>query len=277
MSMSSPSPPPVFDPNAVAANQQNLNTQSAAEGQAMSMVNQNNPFASINYSQTGTGPGGVPLYTANTTLNPQVQAIVDSLKSGVTNQLNQGGYSTGNAADTIGNMTSGTTKDLLDKGVSYLQPFYNTQTSQLDAQLRNQGLLPGQPGYDNAMRQLSTNQDLGVNNLITQFEPQAFNQALTSYLTPLSVASQEMGIVQPNYATSSFVNPPQAKVNPADLTGATEQAQNALNTQYGQQVAANSNMMSGIFGIPSAILGGWAGSPSGGSAITKLLGMAALA
>lgn len=255
---SSPTPPPVFNPSAVANQQQALNTQSASEGQAMSMVNQNNPFASINYSQTGTGPGGVPLYTANTTLNPQVQAIVDSLKSGVTNQLNTGGYSTGNAADTIGNMTSGTTKALLDKGVSYLQPFYQTQTSQLDAQLRNQGLLPGQPGYDNAMRQLSTNQDLGVNNLITQFEPQAFNQALTSYLTPLNVAASEMGIVQPNYATSSFVNPPQAKVNPADLTGATEAAQNAANTQYQQQVAANSNMMTGMFGIPTAILGGWA-------------------
>jgi hypothetical protein len=258
MGSSAPSPPPVFNPTALAGAQQDINTQAATQSQAMSMVNQNNPFASINYSQTGTGPGGVPLYTSNTTLNPQVQAIVDSLKSGVTNQLHQGGYDTGNAAQTIGDATSGNTKALVDKGVSYLQPFYTTQQSQLDAQLRNQGLLPGQPGYDNAMRGLTTNQELGVNNLITQFEPTAYSQAFQNYMAPLSVAAQEMGIVSPNYASSSFINPPQAKVNPADLTGATEAAQNAQNTQYQQQVAANSNMMSGLFGIPTAVLGGWA-------------------
>lgn len=274
MSLGAPSPPAVPDPNAVAANQQGYNRDAAVESQAMSNVNQSNPFASLNYSQSGTGPNGVPLYTATTTLNPQVQAIVDSLKSGVGNQLTQGGYDSNNAAQTIGDATSGNTKALLKQGTDYLDPFYKTQTDQLDTKLRNQGLLPGQPGYDNAMRGLSTNQDLGVNNLITQFEPQAYAQAMQNYMTPLSVASQEMGIVNPNYASSSFINPPQAKEAPADLVGATANAQNALNQQYQSQVTANSNMMSGLFGIPTAVLGGWARSPSGGSAITSALGMA---
>jgi hypothetical protein len=271
MSLGAPSPPPVPDPNVTAANQQNINRQSAVEGQAMSMVGQENPFASLSYSQSGTGPGGVPLYTATTKLNPQIQAILDQLKSGVGHQVSQGGYDTGNAAQTIGDATSGNTKALLDQGVSYLSPFYKTQTDQLDTKLRNQGLIPGQPAYDTAMRGLSTNQDLGVNNLITQFEPQAYNQAVGNYMMPLQVAAQEMGLVQPNYASNSFINPPQAKENAADLISATKNSQDALNQQYAQQVAANSNMISGMFGIPTAILGGWArggglGSMFGGGA-----------
>jgi hypothetical protein len=55
---------------------------------------------------------------------------------------------------------------------------------------------------------------------------------------------------------------PTPGVAPTDIGGLTMQ---------GYQVAANQNnaMMGGLFGIPTAILGGWARSPSGSQAINS--------
>ena len=286
--MGEPSPPPVVNnPATVIPQQQQANIDSAKEGQAMSMVNQNTDFGNLSYNQTGTGPGGVPLYTATNTLAAPLQNILSALRGGATNQVAQGGYDQGSAADKIGDMTHGITGDIMGQYKGYLDPFFTTSTQQLDTQLRNQGLMPSASSnpadpstwgpYERAMNQLQQNQGQQVNSLLASVEPQAYNQATSQYLAPLTTAAAELGIINPNTASGSYINPPQANVGQTDVTGAYNNYQSALNDQYKQQVAANGNMMSGIFGVPSAILGGWARSPSGGSAITNLLGMAALA
>ena len=266
-----PSPPAVFDPTSLANNQQNLNLTSAEQGQQLSMVNQENPWGSLNYSQTGTGANGLPIYTSSMNLNPQLEAILNSLQSGMGNLLTTGGYNApgANPGQTIGDATTGNTAALVQHGVDYLKPFYTQETDQLDTKLRNQGLLPGQPGYDNAMRAVQANQNQNVNSLITQFEPTAYSQATSNYYAPLTTAAAEMGLITPTN-TNALVNPPQTKVNPADLTGATEAQQTALNNQYQQQVAANSATQSGLFGIPTAILGGWARGGGLSSAMSAL-------
>ncbi len=71
--MSSPSPPPVKDSGKVAEQQQQYNKQAGIESQAGSMVNQYNPYGSLTYSQTGTGPGGVPIYSSKMELTPAQQ------------------------------------------------------------------------------------------------------------------------------------------------------------------------------------------------------------
>src|ERR1700722_15274485 len=43
--------------------------------QAGSQYNQSNPYGSLQYQQTGTGPGGVPIYSANTSLSPVEQGL----------------------------------------------------------------------------------------------------------------------------------------------------------------------------------------------------------
>jgi hypothetical protein len=180
------------------------------------------------------------------------------LQSGVGNQVNTGGFDTASAKDTLGNMTSGITGDIMNKELGFLQPFFTTSRDQLDTKLKNQGLSPSDPAYANAMRELDTSQNLSVQDFLAKTYPTAFNMAQATYMTPLQVAQQEMGLIDPKYLTGGLINPPQGKVSPADYTSAQANYQNALNTQYGQQVQQQSNMMSGLFGIPTALLGGWA-------------------
>jgi hypothetical protein len=253
-----PSPPTPENPSSVAATQQQYNTDSAIQSQAASNVNQSTPYGSLTYAQTGTGPGGVPLYTATSTLSPQMQAIVNRLQGDVTGSLNSANYGGTDPNTVIGNTTSGMVKDMLDKQVSYLDPFYTAQTNQLDTKLTNQGLTPGTPAYQTAMNNLKQSQNQGVTGYLAQVQPQAYQQATSQYLLPLQTAAAEMGLMNPSALTSSMINPPQAKINPADYTGATASYNSAQQQAYQSQLAQQNAMMSGLFGIPTALLGGWA-------------------
>lgn len=255
---SSPPPPTPQAAPSTAADQLNYNVSTASTGQAASMVDQSNPWGSLTYNQTGTGPNGIPIYSANTSLTPQMQQIIDQLQGGVSNQLTSSNYLTGDASKTIGDMTSGWTKDLLDKQVSYLSPFFTEQSRALDTQLRNQGISPFDPAYKTAMNNLGQTQNQSVTGFLAQAGPQAFNMARESYLTPLQIAQGLMGMNNPSSFMSGLVNPPQANVgnvNYGEMVNSFNQAEMA---KYKAAMEQKQAMMSGMFGIPTAILGGWA-------------------
>jgi len=71
---SAPSAP---DPNAVANAQMRLNQQTANQQAALNRVDQYGPMGSQTWQVTGTMPDGTPKYTQTTTLNPQMQAILN--------------------------------------------------------------------------------------------------------------------------------------------------------------------------------------------------------
>lgn len=291
--MSAPPPPQPADPNQVAANQQNINTQSGVESQAGSMVNQNTPWGSVSYQQTGTGPGGVPIYTATTALDPTIANIFNTSKTGAANLLASANYggapqpgtgggspsqnlgpgymgapqtvpgvpatgAGGSPTQAIGNMTSGLTSQMLGTETSYLSPYFTQQTSQLDAQLRNQGLAPGNPAYDQSMNALQQSQNSTVTGFLAQAQPQAFSEASALYNEPAQLASALMGEVSPaTVGTSTAATSPLA-IQPANLIGATATAEQMQQKTYEDQLAQQQAAWSGIFGIPSAVLGGWA-------------------
>jgi len=253
-------PPTPEQPSSVAATQQGYNTNAAIQSQAASNVNQSTPYGSLSYAQTGTGPGGVPLYTATSTLSPQMQAIVSQLQGDVTGSLGKANYGASDPTTAIGNMTSGMVKEGLNQQLSYLNPYYTQQTNQLDAKLTNQGLTPGTPAYQQAMNNLTQSQNQGVSGYLAQIQPAAYQQATNEYLLPLQTASQEAGLLNSGAtnATTGLVNPAQLKINPADYTGATSSYNTAQQAAYNSQLAQQNAMMTGAFGIPTAILGGWA-------------------
>jgi len=273
-----PNPPAVTDPNITATNQQNLNTQAGQQSQQGSMVNQATPYGSLTYTQTGVGTNGTPIYTASTNLSPAQQALLSTLQgtqqragSQAGNLLASAHYGATSPADAIGNATSGLTQKAIGQEVSYLQPYFDQQTEQLDNQLRNQGFAPGQPGYDNAMQNLVKAQGGTVTGFEANIEPQMFQQATTEYTLPAQLAESLGQFGSPTGPT--FQNTPALQIQPANLIGATANAQQAQQQTYQDQMAQYNNMMSGIFGIPTAILGGWA--KSGGA--SSLLGAAGLA
>lgn len=263
---------------ATSAAQSEENRRAAAMSQAASMVNQSNPWGGLSYSQTGVGPNGVPIYSSNVSLSPTQQNLYDLLTGTQTTAGGQAGallrnanYGGANPSDVIGNMTSGTTKDLLDKQVGFLQPFFGTSRDQLDTKLKNQGLTPGTPAYDNAMRGLDTSQGLTVNKLVGDSESTAFNQATQMYGLPMEMATALAKFGSPT--APSWLQTPQANYAPANITGATANASQMLNNQYQADLAQNQNMMSGLFGIAAPVLGSYAGSTGGSAAISSALGM----
>jgi len=262
---STPDAPSVTDPNITAANQQALNTKAGQASQAGSMTSQVTPTGSLTYNQTGTSSDGTPLYTATTALSAPQQQLLNTLQGTKQTAGTQAGqilsganYGAQAPGDVIGNATSGLVKDAMAKQVSYLDPYFKSQTDQLDTQLRNQGFAPGQPGYDNAMRAVQNNQGNTVTGFEAQIEPQMYQQAYQTYGLPANLAGSLANFGAPS--NPNFVQTPQLSIAPADLTGATASAQAAKEASYQDQLKQSQAMMSGLFGIPTALLGGWAKS-----------------
>lgn len=262
---------------AVANEQQGYNTQAGIQSQAGSWADTYNPYGSITRTQTGTGPGGVPLYSTNVNLSPEQQALLNTLTgtkqtAGTSGSqlLDAAHYGTTDPSKLIGDATSGNTAALMKMQNEYLHPYQQTERDQLDTKLRNQGLNPGEPGYDVAMRQLDTTHGLVESQAAAQFEPEAYKQALQKYQLPAEMALTLAGFGAPTMPNQYGVQAPGLNIQPANITASTANATSANMDAYKAQQAQYSNMLSGAFGIPTAILGGWAGSNAGGAALTSM-------
>lgn len=278
MNFSSPDVPKVPDPNVVANNQQGLNTQMLSEVQAASNVNQNTPTGSLTYTQTGVGPNGVPTYTATQNLSPQEQALLTTMQGNQGTAGKQAGalltganYGATDPSKTIGDATTGNTAALLKHETDYLNPQFTTQTDQLDAHLRSQGIFPDSPAYQQQMRDLQLNQNQAVSGFLATAEPAAYQQAVSSYQMPGQMAESLMGVSQP--AGLGLTTTPQASGSPADLVGATSSANTANMAAYNAQLAQQNAMMSGLFQLGSSAISGGSGG-FGNSMMGSLMGSA---
>lgn len=263
-SPSSSAPKPT-DPNITASNQQNLNTEAGLKSQQGSMVNQDNPFGSLNYTQTGTSPDGTPIYTAKTTFSPENQQLLDILTgtkkiAGTQGQdlLSGANYGAAQPKDVIGDMSGGWLKDSMDKQVAYLQPQMDYDVDRLDTKLKNQGFAPGTPGYDKAMNALKQSQGQTITGFQASMQPELLKQAIAAYMMPAQLGGQLTGMGSPT--APSWVNTPGLSIQPANLIGATANYDAAAQKAYESDLSQKNAMMSGLFGIPSAVLGGWAQS-----------------
>ena len=263
-------------PGPAANTQQNLNLLDAKASQAGSMVNQNNPYGSLTYATQKdasgkpiTGPGGVPLYTANVTLSPQEQSLFNTLlgtqqEAGTSAKdlLKSAGYGSSTPSQSIGDMQKGLEGQQMAGYLQSMQPFFTTQQDQLDTKLRNQGLAPGQPGYDNAMRQLTTNNANAVAGAAANYAPQAFNQASSLYQMPAQLSAGLAALGQPGSPNQSLVQTPGLNVNAPDYLGATEAFNNAQIQQSQLQNQYQTNMLNALMSPVNAFLGGWGRSVS---------------
>lgn len=239
-----PSPP---NPQAVANIQQKYNTKA----QQQSMIGQQTPQGSLTWVKDPNSPGG---YKAVQQYSPAELGLFN-LQIGGQTGLGQAGQSLG--GDISAMLGAGPpdlspeamTKQLMDWQTQYMQPYWNQQQSNLDSTLGNQGITPGSTAYNNAENLLSRNISDQRNQFFAQSEPLAFGQQMQKYQFPVALENQILGGAAPQ--GPSFVPTPQ--VQPPDYQTAAQQAYQAQNQQYG-------NMMQGLFGIPTALAGGWAKS-----------------
>ncbi len=269
-----------------AADLSNMQQGYNVASQAGSQYNQSNPYGSLQYQQTGTGPGGVPIYSANTSLSPVEQNLVNQYtgtqaQAGgqASDVLNQGNYAGASAKQQIGGMTSGTTGQLENAYLGSVEPFFQTQQQQLDTQLQNEGLTAttpsgnpnnpngptsvGNPAYNNAMRQLTTSQDQAALGAAANFENQAFGQASNLYSLPLSVSQQLAQWGAPQGPQSMFTNNTPALGN-TNAVGADQTVGQQNWNAYQSQQAQYNAMIQALGGAAGAVGGSiFSGIPGG--------------
>ena len=280
MSLGGPSPP---DPTQTANTQQAYNTTAGTASQAGSLFNQITPYGNVNYSQTGTGPGGVPLYTGTETLTPQQQSLLTLLQGNqqtagtqAGNLLGGANYGAQSPGSVIGGQTSGATGQLMNSFNQYMQPFFTTQTQQLDTQLRNQGLSPSPSSnpsdpstwgpYERAMNQMQTTQGQTEAGAVGTFEPLAYQQATSNYLMPLQMAMQELGVSAPSPTGINATSAPTSQLNISAPNYSQLAEQN-----YQQQVAQQGNLWSALSKIAAPIAGAALAPFTGGASLIPTL------
>lgn len=229
--MSAPKAP---DPNATAQAQMKYSTDAAAKTQQMNMIDQTTPFGSLNYTQSGTNPDGTPKYTANQQYSPEVQNIITTL-------LGKGGAAAN--TDLSGDAITGRQMDLYSK---YMDPIFSQQKEALEASNWNKGIRPGSKQYETSMNLNSRNVNDAQTKFLLDSRGLAMNEATTQGMFPFQQMGAAVGAMQPNYAQT-----PQAQIQAPDYQGAVNSNYNAKSQQYG-------SMMSGLFSVPSTLLGGWA-------------------
>jgi len=107
------------------------NIAGALQATAANRINQQTPYGSLSYQQTGTDAQGNPIWSANQQLSPELQQLTQSSLAGL--QASQANPMYGiNPGDTYSNAI-----------MQRLAPQQSQAREALDAQLANQGIMPG--------------------------------------------------------------------------------------------------------------------------------------
>jgi hypothetical protein len=222
------------------------NVQQAQAATAANRINQVTPYGSLNYTQ-GVDAYGNPTWTANQQLSQPLQDLTSSSLAGL--QASQ--------ANPMYGINPGQTYS--DAIMSRLQPIQQQNQERLQAQLANQGVVPGTEAYNRAQTQLAQQQNDQRTSAITG----GMQTGLQAQQLQNQTAAGIKSLASPNY-----VNPySQATVAGPDYLG-------AYSTQNAQAIAAQNaanartaNTQAGLYGLGSAAL-------MGGGGLSGLLGTA---
>lgn len=258
--MNSPSPPPPPDPVATANAQAAANTKAATTQQQLNMVDQSTPYGSVSWAQTGKWGDGTPRFSATTTLSPEEQRNLDQQHQ-FDNLVNNLGIQqteklTGLLAKPVDLNNEATESRLMELGRKRLQPAMDQRRDQLTTELVNRGFQPGTQAYDDEIRKNRESENDAFNQLLLTGRGQAVQEALTERNQPINEITALMSggqVTQPN-----FVGTPTASVAAPDVAGLTMDAYKFGPLATYQQKSADRNaMMSGLFSLGGAALGGW--------------------
>jgi hypothetical protein len=221
------------NPYIQAAQQTSLgNLAGAQTATAANRVNQQTPYGSLQYTQTGTDAQGNPIWSANQSLSPQLQALTQQSLTGLQNSLTNPAYG----------INPGQTYS--DAIMQRLQPQQRQAQERLDAQLANQGIMPGSEAYNRA----KTLQSQSLNDQLTSAIVGGMQTGLQANTAQNQTAANIRALSNPNY-----INPySQAATSGPDYTGAYATSQAADIAARNAQLAQKNNLTSGLFNIGTA-------------------------
>lgn len=304
MGVSKGSAPQPINGQQVGQQQLGANVNTAIANAWLNNTNQQTPYGTLKYDQTGTKPIAdgivVPQFTATTELTPAGQKLQDT-QMGITqgtadlakSYVDRIGAATAQPFSTAG-MPAAPQYDeaartaARDRIVARQQPIMAQQEEALRTRLANQGLQPGSEAYSNAMRDFTRGQNdyyLGADaqagneagmifGLQGTARDRAINEALMERSQPINEVSALLG-TGTGVQNPSFVQTPTTQVQPTDVTTPMlmEQQQRMQAWQQGQ--SNNNALLGSIFGLGGAALGGWLGGPLGASIGSRIGGMGA--
>lgn len=263
----SASAPPAPDYAAAAKETAAGNLAAAQTATAANRVNQITPYGNLTYNQSGTDTQGNPLWTATTSLSPAQQQLLDiqnQTSIGMGNLQNQGlGYVQNmiqqpfdtNKIAQIGINPGETYSDAI---MRRLQPNQQFEAKQLDAQLANQGIMPGSEAYDRAKTVLAQKQNDQLTSAIVggmqtglQANQQQFGQQgyiRNEPINTLNAIRSGSQVTNPTFQST----PQQATTAGADLMGAAQGTYNAELAAANAQNAAKNQFTSGLMGLAGA-------------------------
>lgn len=243
---SSGSAPQPVDPYTQAAAQQGLAENTAGFNAALTHTDSSNQLGSNNWNITGTDPTtGAPIYGQSTTLNQQIQPINTSGIPGM-----PGGPSEQQNVNSAENATFANEMQLL-------QPQEQMQSEQIQAQLENEGAMPGSAAYGYGEQQLGLQQ--GAENT------SAANQAVTTGMGELpmlyglgstSLQNQESAAMAPISEYEALQGNPSGQVSAAtpDISGAFGQQYNGALAGFNANTATNNANTGAVGGLGAAAL-----------------------
>lgn len=257
--MDAPEPPPAPDPVATANAQAAMNKDTAIAQYGLNATNQKTPQGSLTYNQIGKWEDGTPRFEAVQSYSPTEQGIYETGAKTRQNLSTIGATQSekiGGLLNSPYSLNEATEKKLAGMQKGFLDPQWQEEQARLESQLINKGVRPGSAAYDNAMRDFSTNKQRAYNQTYLDAYKTAESSSMAERNQPINEITALMSgsqVSQPGYT-----NTPQPGVAPTDYIGAQQQSLNQQNLGYQAQVGSNNAMMSGLFGLGSAGLGGWA-------------------
>jgi hypothetical protein len=275
MGKSSSSPPPAPDPAATAAAQAKLNKDTAVTQFGLNAVNQATPQGTLSYRQIGTWDDGTPRFEAVTALTPEGQKLFETGQRasqqfadiGV-NQLGQVGAALGKPLDLSNPEVEGR---LMELGRARLDPMFAQRREQMASRLANQGIPAGSEAYNRAMGELGKQETDAYNQLLLSGRGQSVQEILQTRNQPLNEINAMLSGTQ--VGSPQFGNTPQVGVAQSDITGPTMAAYQGAMNAWNQRQQTSNSALGALFGLGGAVLGGWAGGPSG-AAIGSRIGQA---
>jgi hypothetical protein len=250
------SAPKAPDPAVTAAAQGQWNSFTAQQQQAMNMTNQNSPWGSLSYDQTGTqtiiDPNGkaieTPRYTANTTLTPEQQDIYNQTQAADLNLATIANEQSGRIGELLNDPFKYNNQDAenwaFDLASQRILPQQEQNRKALDTQLLNRGIRPGSAAYDQEMQRLTNANTDQLNQLALTGRQMGFNESIAMRNQPLNEIIGLMSGSQIQNPNATFAQTPQSGVAGVDYTGLVNQKYQSEMNAYNAQMGA----LGGLFG-----------------------------
>lgn len=255
--MKTPKPP---DPVATAQAQAGVNLSTAVTQQNLNMVDQVNPWGSVNYDQVGDTRfkdsfGNwveVPRYQQTTTFSPGQQEIFDSSQGAQQNMAAIADEQSGRVQTALSDPFEFTNQDAADWSYdlasSRILPQQDRNEEALRSKLINSGLRPGTAGWNAEMERLTQANSDQLNQLALTSRGQAFGENLATRNQPLNELTALLSGSQVSNPAQMSGAAPQVGVGGVDYAGLVQD-------NYQAKVAQKNAMMGGLFGLAGSLGG----------------------